>query len=343
MKQVVHSILSVVAAFVRSCPRIARQQTLYPESPRKPFWRRYFECLYLRFRDGAVCMEYTAAGLDVKGRDVREYITEGMRVRKIQPVAEVDLGTRAAVLYDKELFAIYCSNFSIPAVKTLFRFEHHANEIPAEFRELFKAHPALILKCVTGWCGQTVWKVSAERIKDVVCSLTDGETYIVQPIVKNHPSLDVLNSSCLNTLRIVTYIDRMTRRAMLWDNGFIRIGGGGDVDNFWAGGVAIPINKDGTLQADGITARPNHTMCRLKKSPTTGVLFAGYKIPFYLDAVKLCLQAHSLFPRVKSIGWDVGITENGPILIEGNHDWGNDIVQVVKRRGDMEIYRKAYE
>lgn len=351
MKKILHSIGSVIAAFVRSCPRIALQPSLYPELPRKSFWRRYFECLYLRFRDGAVCMEYTSAGLDVKGRCISEYITEAFRCKYIQSDAEVDLATKAAVLFDKDLFSIYFSEFKIPVVQTLLRFTYSGGMVP-ELRMAIKKLGVAFLKCTAGWCGQLVWKICVNAMGEFECNgtvveieslLEVGASYLLQPVVVNHPKLDGLNSSCLNTLRLMTYIDPNSHEIKMWDDGFLRIGNGKAVDNFWAGGVVIPI-EHGRLKKFGFTNDSVHKgqMKRVVKSPSTGIEFSGFEIPYYDEAVDVCLKAHRFLPRIKSVGWDVGVTKDGPVLIEGNHDWGNDIVQVVKAKGDMKIYLKAY-
>ena len=43
--------------------------------------------------------------------------------------------------------------------------------------------------------------------------------------------------------------------------------------------------------------------------------------------------------KILVVGWDVAITDQGPIIIEGNRRPGFDIVQVASRRGRMDIIR----
>lgn len=81
MNKIVHTIGSMIAAFVRSVPRICKQRSLWPELPRKSLLRRYVENLYLRFRDGAVCSAYNALGLDIYGVQLNDYIVDGCRDR----------------------------------------------------------------------------------------------------------------------------------------------------------------------------------------------------------------------------------------------------------------------
>jgi hypothetical protein len=38
--------------------------------------------------------------------------------------------------------------------------------------------------------------------------------------------------------------------------------------------------------------------------------------------LKLCTTAAEATPGLRSIGWDVVLAPDGPVLIEGNRDWG---------------------
>ncbi len=52
--------------------------------------------------------------------------------------------------------------------------------------------------------------------------------------------------------------------------------------------------------------------------PDTGVALGDFKIPFFHDAIEMIRNLHLFFYGVKSIGWDIAITERGPVFIEGN-------------------------
>ena len=52
--------------------------------------------------------------------------------------------------------------------------------------------------------------------------------------------------------------------------------------------------------------------------PYTGTPIVGFTFPFGRRSLELCLRAAHVVPQVGYVGWDVCVTENGPVLIEGN-------------------------
>ena len=56
--------------------------------------------------------------------------------------------------------------------------------------------------------------------------------------------------------------------------------------------------------------------------PTTGKKALGFEIPHWDEALELCRTAHSgVFSTYPTVGWDVAITPDGPVLIEMNIQW----------------------
>ncbi|NWN90426.1 hypothetical protein HLV39_02790 [Marinobacter adhaerens] len=59
----------------------------------------------------------------------------------------------------------------------------------------------------------------------------------------------------------------------------------------------------------------------IKFHPDTKFDLIGFKLPFWREIINECKKAASLIESVNSIGWDVLITENGPVILEGNDTW----------------------
>ena len=61
--------------------------------------------------------------------------------------------------------------------------------------------------------------------------------------------------------------------------------------------------------------------------PMTGTDLIGAPVPFCHEARQLVTDAALRVPELGYIGWDVAITEKGPILVEANQFPGHDIYQ----------------
>lgn len=64
-------------------------------------------------------------------------------------------------------------------------------------------------------------------------------------------------------------------------------------------------------------------------------------VPYWTELQRHVREAHLLFPDLKTIGWDLCITESGPCIIEGNAGWGLITPQIVSELPLLES--KLYE
>ena len=67
--------------------------------------------------------------------------------------------------------------------------------------------------------------------------------------------------------------------------------------------------------------------------PFTNQKLVGFQIPLWDNVKATVLEAANLIPEVGYIGWDVAILECSVALIEGNHDPGHDVVQMIAQTG----------
>jgi hypothetical protein len=59
----------------------------------------------------------------------------------------------------------------------------------------------------------------------------------------------------------------------------------------------------------------------LTNHPKTGAPFADFQLPHWQEARKLAEHAAMLFLPLRTIGWDLALTDDGPLLLEGNAEW----------------------
>ncbi len=148
--------------------------------------------------------------------------------------------------------------------------------------------------------------------------------YVVQEPVANHADLRRVAPSTTNTIRVQT---------MVTDDGAAHVQAaiarfgreGGMADNWRHGGVNVAVDvEDGTMGRGLLRGAQE----RLTAHPDTGVAFTGAVVPAWAETLEVCRRAARLMPGLRSIGWDVVVTPEGPVVLEGNALWGLTMVQV---------------
>ena len=87
------------------------------------------------------------------------------------------------------------------------------------------------------------------------------------------------------------------------------------MDNVDCGGMAAPVDIE-TGVITGVGA--NKAGETYEIHPMTGTKIPGTQIPYWEDVKTMCLNAMHVVPQVRFVAWDVAITPDGPVFIEGN-------------------------
>lgn len=201
-------------------------------------------------------------------------------------------------------------------------------------------HSEVVRKPINGLGGANVEKIETKKIKDIKDfyeKLNEDNCFLEELVIQNK-EWSKLNPKSLNTIRVVTYCLNGKTKVLY---AVARIGSGKSiVDNFHQGGVGVKVNiEKGCLEGNTID-KENH------ESPLTNVTnikVDGFKIPYWKEIMEMTKEASKVNDNVNIVGWDVGITDNGPLIIEGNRGPGMDIIQVLYKRGvkpDLEKIKK---
>ena len=141
---------------------------------------------------------------------------------------------------------------------------------------------------------------------------------VLQEYIVQHKNLSKISKS-LNTVRIVTLLAK--NNEIIFLGAKMRFGiGESFIDNTSQGGVSLNINiNEGKL---GNIAFDNKAK-RYHAHPTSKIVFRGCKIPYWEDVLSLAENVHRSLPYNKLLGQDIGISTEGPVLIELNAEYDN--------------------
>ena len=197
------------------------------------------------------------------------------------------------------------------------------------FEAFLQRNPVFIYKPQIGQCGEGVAKLEVAKIPDIKAFYEEAvaKKACLEELVVQHPAWEALCPGCVNTMRVITGAAKGQSWLIF---AATRVGSGTSVaDNFHMGGSAVLIDMEtGKLTGNGIDKKLNEHECS-----ATGVRYDGYQVPFWEEIKKLCLDAALVNDQIHFVGWDVAVTPNGPLLIEGNRGSGFDLPQVLAKRG----------
>lgn len=206
-----------------------------------------------------------------------------------------------------------------------------------EFLEFLDKHEVFMSKPYDGLGGADVKKEYSKDIenKEEYFNNAIKNRIFLEELVKQHPDMNKLCEKSVNTMRIMTFNDHGKSR-IIWMG--LRVGNGiNSIDNFHAKGMAVNIDiNTGKLVGNAIDKDLNE----YEEHPFTHVKFDGFQIPCFEEAKKMVLEASLRSDKILVVGWDVAISDKGPVIIEGNRRPGFDIVQVLSG-GRMDIINEV--
>jgi len=178
---------------------------------------------------------------------------------------------------------------------------------------------------------------NVKRLSEVLA----GEPLIFESRVRQTDQMASLNASSVNTVRFMTtlYPDGEARIIAT----FIKIGRAGKcVDNAGGGGNvdACIDTETGTLQY-AIQYDGWRNIKEIEKHPDSDNSVNGVQIHHW-DSIKAqVLKFQQALPFIKAAGWDIAITDEGPVVIEVNDFWDRT-GQYFIRKGWREEIRDCY-
>lgn len=164
-------------------------------------------------------------------------------------------------------------------------------------------------------------------------------SWIIQDRIRNQSKfMSQYHPESINTIRVVTIKKDKDIHPIC---AFARFGiNGRGSDNWSSGGVLVGINiNSGEFEEYGLFKPGVGTRCF--EHPNTKVKFKNIVIPEWDKIIDYVKSLHEIFYDLHSIGWDICLTENGPLIIEGNDNW--DTIDAQFYHPGKDIYNKYFK
>jgi hypothetical protein len=178
-------------------------------------------------------------------------------------------------------------------------------------------------------------RYDADRLVEFARSTADlqrvGASYLLEERIRPHPALAELVGPTLCCVRIVTFIRLDGTPSILGAVYKLQPEPLG-VDHLSFGAIGSWVDLESGKLTPG---RSRYGFGYTSVIPGTDRTFVGFQLPHWTDVKHLALRAACVFPAARSIGWDIAISTQGPVLIEGNADWSTSLLQIPAPHGLM--------
>lgn len=326
--------------------RLADEPSLYPEQKRKPREERISDLTAWLQKYRYHNIAYNECGMDIVGFDrwdeyvdhysgrLEEYrgkhyymLNDGIIPRPVDGVLSDD----------KYAFYSYINTIA-PGKTPKVYYLISSGRVVAPMDKRGAAMKAIcslpdgkyVAKPNLGQCGRNLFVFNIKnREINFICGNSDDlkaafmkESYVIQEYITQHPDIAAFNPSSVNTVRIVT---AKLNFGVYPYCAIFRMGTGKSfVDNAAAGGTFVGIDLEtGRLKEKG----NYHNKPDEYSHPISRIVYSGYQLPYWKESLELVKYLHRFYRFTPTMGWDVAITEKGPLIIENNFDWSYPAMQ----------------
>ena len=336
--------IRLILKLLRRNKRYLGQESYFPEEKRKTKWSMLIDHIEFILKYGEMPRFYFVYGLDRVSANKDDYMPYSSFMALRQRKNTVRIGVQSPYSYvcllrDKELFGWISEKLEIPTPKSLGTlqdgvFTSNRSMSFSDFCNSMEDNSALFLKEIAGYKGSGAFAIEKKggiyyingesvAVDEIIGRIPSRQRFIVQKRVEQHSAINKIYPDALNTVRVVSVVNG---NEIVILGSLLRIGANGSVVDNWAhGGVAVGVNSDGTLMKWGLY-KPSYGT-KTDRHPNSGVIFEEYRLPFWEETLALVKESHRKLSCIATIGWDIAITEMGPVVIEGNDDYDGALLQ----------------
>jgi len=222
-------------------------------------------------------------------------------------------------------------------------FSHDKAGESLAVEELLSLHDRLVLKPRRGGGGRGVFvlfkktleewvlnkkNLKLKQLKEIILQLNN---YIATEFVLQHGYSESIYPYTTNTLRILTMIDPITKQAFS-PIAVQRIGtkSSEPTDNWTRGGLSAEIDMDTGILERAASYPASDSLVWWGHHPDSGKPIRGVKIPRWNEILSRMLEVAQCFWFLPYVGWDVVVTNEGFVVLEGNSNTDVNLLQIHK-------------
>lgn len=272
----------------------------------------HFDSLRSRFLHGFDTSEYLAFDVFNLNHRARKRFLSSRRAPDFARAVNGEAKSEIEIMNNKAEFNRLFSAY----VKRAWVYAPEGSK--EEIRALLEQNEYVIAKPLDKMRGEGVTRLKCSELLadfDAFCEKAVGTHLLLEEVIKQHPALAAVNPTSVNTIRASTLRDRSGKVHFFAAS--LRGGAAGSViDNLHIGGAQYPIDLEtGVIMRGGVTAAGQRNIWF---HPSTNTKMIGMQIPNWDAVVKTVTEAAAVPEKLRYIGWDVAVTEDGCELIEGN-------------------------
>ncbi len=208
-----------------------------------------------------------------------------------------------------------------------------------EFSQFVATHKEFVAKPIDSHGGRGFRVINIEKTgaKASFLELIADGGAVCEELIEQSYEMARFHPRSINTVRLVTYYDGSTVTPMY---AFLRLGvGGSRVDNTSAGGLAAAINVESGEIVSLATNRMDIDGEWFDRHPDTNEKITGAFLPRWKELLDMVQELAIIVPEQKYVGWDMALTDEGWVMVEGNAKPLISTIQILNHQGIREKYK----
>ncbi|WP_127474994.1 sugar-transfer associated ATP-grasp domain-containing protein [Microbacterium sulfonylureivorans] len=188
-------------------------------------------------------------------------------------------------------------------------------------RAFTEEHGTIVTKEPIGQAGTGVHRYHAADVEDWDAfhrGLLERGEVLIEEVIRQHADLAAVCPGTVNTTRVTAFFDGEQTHILAMAQKF----GRGEVsDQMTFGGFYTMLDENGHAVGPGYDSHAHVH----ERHPDSGFVIGDFQLPM-VDEVKAFVdRVARVVPQVQYVGWDIVVTPDGPVLVEGN--WGAGVYE----------------